>query len=223
MVARKKPGRKNCTLSRLINMNEQLIYLTNCCRLFGVFFSLYSHVCVFCHFQILPDIQLSTKKSLGIDQWNGLLTFTLSPNVSCAENTFTGFHEIIDVQKLEFFTILAFSNNFCPLKAALSGNTARQKASGFQTLVKSPIFGILIDVCLLNLQLPHDGVFVFQPLFEISLWSKYILKLRYEKWILKIVSVLMIFQKIFLDLRRICIFFKHRIINWLANVFWVIS
>ena len=125
--------------------------------------------------------------------------------------------------KTRILSILAFSNNFYLLKGALSGNTVWQQASGFQTLAKSPIFGILIDVCLLNLQLPHDGVFVFQPLFEISLWSKYILKLRYEKWILKIVSVLMIFQKIFLDLRRICIFFKHRIINWLANVFWVIS
>ena len=62
--------------------------------------------------------------------------------------------------KVWIFTILAFSTNFCPLKGALSGNTfwQQEEASGFQTLAKNPI---LVNFCLLNLHMPHDGVFYF--------------------------------------------------------------
>ena len=38
------------------------------------------------------------------------------------------------------FLILAFSNNFCPIKTDLSGNTVWPQASGFQKLAKTDQF-----------------------------------------------------------------------------------
>ena len=52
----------------------------------------------------------------------------------------------------EFFLILAFSTNFCPIKTDLSGNTVRPQASGFQKTRKNePFLAFLINFCPLKM------------------------------------------------------------------------
>ena len=44
------------------------------------------------------------------------------------------------------FWILAFFNNFCPIKTDLSGNTVRPQASDFQKLAIFGIFNLLLSI-----------------------------------------------------------------------------
>ena len=50
--------------------------------------------------------------------------------------------KLLKMSHLNFFLILAFSTNFCPIKTDLSGNTVWPQASGFQKVAKMDHLGI---------------------------------------------------------------------------------
>ena len=56
--------------------------------------------------------------------------------VVCFQPTHTHCLKITQNVAFEFFLILAFSTNFCPIKTDLTGNTVWPQALGFQKLNK---------------------------------------------------------------------------------------
>ena len=73
--------------------------------------------------------------------WNGIKSLEMISNFEGQLQTAHIVWKLLKMSHL-YFWILAFSTNFCPIRADLSGNTFWPQASGFQKLAKLDHFGI---------------------------------------------------------------------------------
>ena len=91
-------------------------------------------------------------------------------------------HTIMYHMTTQWRKILAFSNNFCPIKIDLSGSTVWPQASGFQKLAKLTIFGIFDELLFTqNVNVAH---FARNVEWDLFLWFSNTVHLKKDWWLL---------------------------------------